>query len=84
LAWANANAGVSVLILTGDGSAFSAGGNIKTMGERSKGPPFDLEQYYRHGVQRIPLAFGPCARGCRVSAGVVRPSIVHRRGLRRG
>jgi len=57
LAWANANAGVSVLVLTGAGSAFSAGGNIKAMGERAKGPPFDLEQYYRHGVQRIPLAF---------------------------
>lgn len=54
--WANANPEISVLILTGEGSAFSAGGNIKTMGERSKAPPFALEQGYRSGVQRIPLA----------------------------
>ena len=36
LAWANTSPDVSVLIITGDGSAFSAGGNIKTMGERAK------------------------------------------------
>jgi enoyl-CoA hydratase/carnithine racemase len=56
IAWANANPEISVLILTGEGSAFSAGGNIKTMGERAKAPPFVLEQNYRSGVQRIPLA----------------------------
>jgi enoyl-CoA hydratase/carnithine racemase len=56
IAWANANPEISVLIMTGEGSAFSAGGNIKTMGERAKGPPFTLEQNYRSGVQRIPLA----------------------------
>lgn len=56
IVWANANPDISVLILTGEGSAFSAGGNIKTMGERSKAPPFVLEQNYRSGVQRIPLA----------------------------
>jgi len=54
--WANANPEISVLILTGEGSAFSAGGNIKTMGERAKAAPFVLEQNYRSGVQRIPLA----------------------------
>ena len=56
IAWANANPEISVLIMTGEGSAFSAGGNIKTMGERAKAPPFVLEQNYRSGVQRIPLA----------------------------
>ncbi|MEK7230586.1 MAG: enoyl-CoA hydratase-related protein [Pseudomonadota bacterium] len=56
LAWANASPEVSVLILTGEGSAFSAGGNIKTMGERSKAPAFELQQNYKSGIQRIPLA----------------------------
>ena len=56
LAWANANPEISVLVMTGEGSAFSAGGNIKTMGERSKAPPFVLQQNYKRGIQRIPLA----------------------------
>jgi enoyl-CoA hydratase/carnithine racemase len=56
LAWANASGEVSVLIMTGEGNAFSAGGNIKTMGERAKAPPFELQQNYRRGIQRVPLA----------------------------
>ncbi len=54
--WASANPEVSVLIMTGEGSAFSAGGNIKTMGERSKAAPHVLQQNYKSGIQRIPLA----------------------------
>src|SRR5688572_2518887 len=57
LAWANAGTEVSVLIFTGAGSAFSAGGNIKTMRERSLASSTEeLERYYRQGVQRIPRA----------------------------
>ena len=56
LAWANADPEISVLIMTGEGSAFSAGGNIKTMGERAKAPAFELERNYKLGIQGIPLA----------------------------
>ena len=56
LAWANANPEISVLVMTGEGSAFSAGGNIKTMGERAKAPPHVLQQNYKRGIQRIALA----------------------------
>jgi len=46
----------SVLILTGRGSIFSAGGNLKAMRARSgmfAGQPADLYENYRNGVQRI-------------------------------
>lgn len=57
LEWANANAEVSVLILTGAGSAFSAGGDIKMMRERAMGSTAaEMERYYRLGIQRIPRA----------------------------
>lgn len=47
------------LILTGAGTAFCAGGNVKDM--RSKqgifgGTPYALRESYRHGIQTIPLA----------------------------
>lgn len=57
LEWANACAEVSVLILTGTGAAFSAGGNIKTMRERAlASTAAEMAHYYRHGIQRIPRA----------------------------
>ncbi len=55
--WTHFAPAVSVLILTGDGSAFSAGGNIKAMRERAMtSSAAEMEQYYRRGVQRIPRA----------------------------
>ena len=57
LKWANANPEISVLILTGEGAAFSAGGNIKMMRERAlSSSAADMERFYRQGIQRIPRA----------------------------
>jgi enoyl-CoA hydratase/carnithine racemase len=56
LEWANKCDDVSVVVMTGGGSAFSAGGNIKTMGESSKAPAHKLQHNYKYGIQRIPLA----------------------------
>jgi enoyl-CoA hydratase/carnithine racemase len=50
---------ISVMILTGAGSAFSAGGDVKAMANRTglfAGTPMDIADGYRAGVQRIPKA----------------------------
>jgi len=59
VAWCNANAAISVLILTGAGSAFSSGGNVKEMQEKSGtfgGSPAAIQERYRRGIQQLPLA----------------------------
>ena len=59
IGWANRDEAVSVLILTGAGSAFSAGGNIKEMRDRSGsfgGNVLEVQRRYRQGIQNIPLA----------------------------
>ena len=48
-----------VLILTGNGSAFSAGGNIKDIKDRKgvfSGSPAQISENYRHSIQRMSLA----------------------------
>ncbi len=56
---ANANKEVRVVVLTGAGDSFCAGGNIKDMVNKSgmfAGSASEVEQGYRKGIQRIPLA----------------------------
>ncbi len=60
LDWANRSPEVSVLILTGAGRAFSAGGNVKQMRDREGifgGSPLQIQDQYRRGIQQLPLAF---------------------------
>jgi enoyl-CoA hydratase/carnithine racemase len=50
---------ISVLIITGAGEAFSSGGNVKKMQAKEGlfgGSAMDIQQAYRLGIQRIPLA----------------------------
>jgi enoyl-CoA hydratase/carnithine racemase len=50
---------VKCVILTGAGSAFCAGGNVKDMKSRAGlagGTGYDIRDRYRNGIQKIPLA----------------------------
>jgi len=54
--WANANTDVATLIVTGNGSAFSAGGNIYDIHEKKgmfAGSPMEIQENYRTGIQRM-------------------------------
>lgn len=50
---------LKAVIVTGAGTSFCAGGNVKDMRDRSgifEGSPFELRNRYRNGIQQIPLA----------------------------
>jgi enoyl-CoA hydratase/carnithine racemase len=56
----NADMSVRAAILTGSGSAFSSGGNVKKMaggGGLADALPAQTRRNYKLGIQRIPLAF---------------------------
>ena len=50
---------VRAVVLTGEGSAFCAGGNVKDMANREgmfAGSPYEIRNRYRTGIQLIPTA----------------------------
>ena len=56
--WANREQAVSVMIITGGGSAFSSGGNIKEMQDKCNtfaGSAIDIQDNYRRGIQQLSL-----------------------------
>lgn len=57
-AMVRADRSIKVVVLTGNGPAFCAGGNVKDMRERGgifAGSPYEVRESYRNGIQRIPL-----------------------------
>ncbi|MEM0954115.1 MAG: enoyl-CoA hydratase-related protein [Pseudomonadota bacterium] len=59
VSWVNRCQEVSVLIITGDGKAFSSGGNVKEMRDKQGmfgGRAAEIQEQYRRGIQQVPRA----------------------------
>jgi enoyl-CoA hydratase/carnithine racemase len=56
LEWARDDMSVGALIVTGNGSAFSAGGNLNVMRERAAESVADIHKNYARGIQRLTRA----------------------------
>ncbi len=57
LDWADQNDDIRVIIITGAGKHFCAGGDIKAMAEKKEmfaGESDELRRRYQHGIQKIP------------------------------
>jgi len=57
--WTNRNHAVGALVLTGEGKAFSSGGNVVDMRERRgmfAGTPIEIQDGYRRGIQQMTRA----------------------------